>query len=111
MALEPLFYGSWQRQFSEYTFGTNIEYFQRKNSYTTVFSVGGGLFYRWNDAIVMDFFFNVQNVRLGVGYDINVSKFVAATKARGGVELTLSYIFKKKTVKRIGKEPCPYDLM
>ncbi len=111
LALEPLFYGSWQRKFSEYTFGTNIEYFQRKNSYTTVFSVGGGLFYRWNDAIVMNVFFNLQNVRLGVGYDINVSKFVAATHARGGMELTLSYIFKKKTIKRIGKEPCPYDLM
>lgn len=110
-ALEPLLYGSWQRRFSEYTFGMNVEYFQRKNSYTTVFSVGGGLFYRWNDAIVMDVFFNLQNVRLGVSYDINVSKFVAATHARGGIELTLSYIFRKKTVKRIGKEPCPYDLM
>ena len=100
MALEPLFYGSWQRTFSEYTLGTNLEYFQRKNSYTTIFSVGGGLFYRWNDAIVMNVFFNWQNVRLGVGYDLNVSRFVAATHARGGIELTLSYIFRKKTVKK-----------
>ena len=104
-------YGSWQRRFSEYTFGMNVEYFQRKNSYTTVFSVGGGLFYRWNDAIIANVFFNWQNVRLGVGYDLNVSRFVAATHARGGIELTLSYIFRKKTIKRIGKEPCPYDLM
>jgi len=111
LALEPLFYGSWQGRFQEYTFGSNVEYFQRKNSYTTLFSVGGGLFYRWNDAIVLDVFFNWQNVRLGVSYDLNVSQFVAATHARGGIELTLSYIFKRKTIKRIGKEPCPYDLM
>lgn len=111
LALEPMLYGSWQRRFSEYTFGVNVEYFQRKNSYTTIYSVGGGLLYRWNDAIIADLFFNWKDVRLGIAYDINISRFVAATRARGSVELTLSYIFRKRTIKRIGKEPCPYDLL
>lgn len=106
-----MIYTSWQRKFSEYTFGTNIEYFQRKNSYTTLFSFGGGLFYRWNDALIADVFFDWQNLRLGICYDMNISPFVNATHVRGAVEVSLSYIFRKKTITRLGKEPCPYDLM
>lgn len=111
LSLEPMIYTSWQRKFSEYTFGTNIEYFQRKNSYTTLFSFGGGLFYRWNDALIADVFFDWQNLRLGICYDMNISPFVNATHVRGAVEVSLSYIFRKKTITRLGKEPCPYDLM
>lgn len=111
IALEPMFYSSWQRNFSEYTFGINVEYFQKKNSYTTVFSLGGGLLYRWNDALIADFFFDWQNLRIGVCYDFNISQFIAATHIRGGFEVSLSYIFKRKTITRIGKEPCPYNLM
>lgn len=111
LSLEPALYGGWQRSFSEYTFGTNLEYFQRKNSYTTLFSFGGGVFYRWNDAIIVDFFFDWQNLRLGASYDLNVSRFIQATKIRGGFEVSLSYIFRKKTITRLGKEPCPFDIM
>lgn len=111
LSLEPMIYTSWQRKFSEYTFGTNIEYFQRKNSYTTLFSFGGGLFYRWNDALIADVFFDWQNLRLGICYDMNISPFVNATHVRGAVEVSLSYIFRKKTIRKLGKEPCPYDLM
>ena len=88
-----------------------VEYFQRKNSYTTLFSLGAGVFYRWNDAVVADLFFDWQNVRLGVSYDVNISPFVVATKVRGGLEISLTYIFRRKSVTRLGKEPCPYDLM
>lgn len=111
LTLEPMLYTSFQRKFSEYLFGSNIEYYQKKNSYTTLFSLGGGLFYRWNDALIMDFFFDWQNLRLGLSYDINTSKFIIATRARGGLEVSLSYIFRRKTITRLGKEPCPYDMM
>lgn len=111
LTLKPMILTSFQRKFSECLFGSNIEYHQKKNSYSTIFSLGGGLFYRWNDALIMDFFFDWQNLRLGVGYDINISKFVVATQARGGLEVSLSYIFRKKTITRLGKEPCPYDMM
>ena len=111
LALEPMAMASWQKNFSEYIFGTNIEYFQRKNNYTTLFSLGGGIFYRWNDAIIADVFFDWQNLRLGVSYDINVSSFRVATHGRGALEISLSYTFRKKSVTRTGKEPCPYDVM
>ncbi len=111
LALEPMAMASWQRTFSEYVFGTNIEYFQRKNSYLTLFSIGGGLFYRWNDALIADLFFDWQNLRIGISYDVNVSPFRVATHLRGALEISISYIFRRKTVTRTGKEPCPYDLM
>ena len=82
LALEPMAMASWQKTFSEYIFGTNIEYFQRKNNYTTLFSLGGGVFYRWNDAIIADVFFDWQNLRLGVSYDVNISHFRVATHGR-----------------------------
>lgn len=111
VALEPMGYASWQHKFQEYLFGCNVEYFQRKNSYTTLFSLGGGLFYRWNDAVIADLFFDWQNLRIGVSYDVNVSAFREATHLRGALEVSISYIYRKKTITRLGKEPCPYDLM
>lgn len=111
VSLEPMAVASLQRSFYEVVFGTNVEYFKRKNSYTTLFSLGGGVFYRWNDAVIADVFFDWQNLRVGISYDVNVSSFHVATHGRGALEVSISYIFRKKSVTRTGKEPCPYDVM
>lgn len=111
LSLSPMLYASWQRTFSEYLIGCNVEYFKKKNSYTTLFTLGGGLFYRWGDALIFNGFVSWQNLRFSLAYDVNVSPFVVATHGRGGVELAISYIFKKRTITRRGKEPCPYDIM
>ena len=111
LSLSPMFYASWQRSFSEYLFGCNVEYFKKKNSYTTLYTLGGGMFYRWKDALIINGFISWQNLRFSIAYDVNVSPFVVATHGRGGMELAISYIFKKRTITRIGKEPCPYDIM
>lgn len=106
-----MLYASWQRSFSEYLIGCNAEYFKKKNSYTTLFTLGGGLFYRWNDALIFNGFVSWQNLRFAIAYDVNVTPFVVATHGRGGMEVAISYIFKKRTITRIGKEPCPYEIM
>ncbi|MCR4680902.1 MAG: PorP/SprF family type IX secretion system membrane protein [Bacteroidales bacterium] len=111
LALEPMAFASWQKSFSEYTFGTNIEYFQRKNHFLTLFSFGGGLFYRWNDAVIANLFFDWQSLRIGVSYDVNVSPFHVATHLRGALELSITYIFRRQNVTRTGNLPCPYDLL
>ncbi len=52
-----------------------------------------GAFYRWNDAIVP--MMQIEYKRLltiGVSYDVNISHLSAATRYRGGMELTLQYI-------------------
>lgn len=110
-SLSPLLYASWQRTFSEYLFGCNMEYFNKKNSYTTLYTLGCGIFYRWNDALIINGFVSWQNLRFSIAYDVNVSPFVVATHGRGGLEIAISYILKKKTITRAGKEPCPYDIM
>ena len=111
VALQPAVYAEFQRQFWEVVFGTNVEYFQMKNSYTVAFSLGGGAFYRWNDALILDFFFEWQRLRLGVSYDITLSSLLPANHGRGGLELSLNYTFKRKRITRLGKEPCPFEVM
>lgn len=111
LALRPLAMFSWQNKFSEYLFGCNAEYLKKKGSYMTVFSAGGGLFCRWGDAVILHGFFDWQDLRLGLSYDINISPFWHATTFRGALEVSVSYTFKKKTITRLGKEPCPYEMM
>lgn len=110
-ALQPAVYAEFQKQFYEVVVGANVEYFQMKNSYTVNFSVGGGIFYRVKDALIVDVFFDWQNLRLGVNYDITMSTLTPANKARGGLELSVNYTFKRKRITKIGKEPCPFDVM
>jgi len=57
--------------------------------------VGVGFNYRAKDAFVARLFYQVKTLNVGLSYDVNTSKFVAATNRRGGVEVYLTYIFKK----------------
>lgn len=111
LQLQPMAFAAFQGSFQEICFGSNIEYFVKKNSYSTQISLGGGLFYRWNDALMVVGMVEWKNIRIGVSYDINVSSFVTATNVRGGFEFSLIYIYKKSTLGRMGKEPCPFDIM
>ena len=54
-------------------------------------SISGGLFYRWNDAVIPVVKLDYYKISIGATYDINVSKLVAASHYRGGLEMTLSY--------------------
>lgn len=111
ISIYPMLYTSFQNNYTESLLGCNVEYFKKKNNYTTLYTFGGGLFYRWRDALVINTFVSCKNLKLSVSYDVNISPFVVATHGRGAFEIALSYIFKRKTITRIGKEPCPYDIM
>lgn len=54
-------------------------------------SVSGGLFYRWNDAVIPMLKFDINRVSIGLTYDMNVSKLKAASQMQGGFELTMAY--------------------
>lgn len=54
-------------------------------------SISGGLFYRWNDALIPVVKLDYYRVSIGATYDINISKLVQASQYRGGLELTLGY--------------------
>jgi hypothetical protein len=52
-----------------------------------------------------------KNFRFGFSYDLNSSTLTRASQVRGGFEFSLSYIYKKPKEAKIGKEPCPYEIL
>ena len=52
-----------------------------------------GAWYRYNDAVSPYVGLGYKNYRLGISYDVNVSKLTPASNLKGGFEITLSYIF------------------
>lgn len=111
LAFTPSAFATFQGKFSEFTFGSNMEYIVKKNAYTTLATFGAGLFYRWNDALILNVMMDVKNVRFGFSYDFNISTFLPATRVRGGFELSIIYMYKKSSIRKTGREPCPYDIM
>lgn len=58
-------------------------------------AVSVGLYYRAKDAVIARLGYQVKTLTAGVSYDVNTSKFIAATNRRGGFEIYVTYIFKK----------------
>lgn len=109
--LQPAFYTALQGKFKEITFGSNVEYAFMERNYKTLVSVGGGLFYRWKDALIVNLLVDWQNLKFIFSYDVNLSDFMTATNSRGGFELSLVYTHKKKYLGKVGKIPCPFEIM
>ncbi|RYE23046.1 MAG: type IX secretion system membrane protein PorP/SprF [Sphingobacteriales bacterium] len=64
----------------------------------------GGM-YRINDAAVANVGYHIDNLIIGASYDFNTSGLNQATNSRGGIELSLSYVFRRRIQ---GPEPiCP----
>ncbi|MBK9283941.1 MAG: PorP/SprF family type IX secretion system membrane protein [Sphingobacteriaceae bacterium] len=61
------------------------------NTFTLISSaVQFGVFYRLKDAVIFSTAIEYRkNLTIGVSYDVNVSKFTAASKFRGGLEFSL----------------------
>jgi len=69
-----------------------------------------GLFIRTRDALVFRLGLDYQLTSFGMSYDINTSKFVAATNSRGGFEIYIIHTLKSKTFYLSKKKPCPVFL-
>lgn len=54
-------------------------------------AISFGLHYRFKDALIPSFIYEVNNWAIGVSYDVNVSSFTLASNARGGFELSMKY--------------------
>jgi len=70
-------------------------------------SLMGGVSARAVDAFILRAGYTYKNLQAGVAYDINYSKFTAATNARGAFEIYIIHIFFKKYQTIIKKKPCP----
>ena len=53
--------------------------------------VHGGMFIRWNDALIPVVKLDYSKFSFAFSYDINISKLKPASMSRGGFELSLSY--------------------
>ncbi|HTL82460.1 MAG TPA: PorP/SprF family type IX secretion system membrane protein [Bacteroidia bacterium] len=54
------------------------------------FGVGG--YYRYGDALIIDTRYEFSGFSLGLSYDVNLSDLKAASRARGGFEISLRYM-------------------
>lgn len=57
-----------------------------------LYTLSGGLFLRWKDALVPVLKVEWGNLSTALSYDVNVSQLKTASMGRGGFELSLSYI-------------------
>ncbi len=78
--------------------GLSVRYTLREESKYTGFvkdaylSLGG--IYRTSDAIIVQTMLEINDIALGLSYDINVSRLSNATDGKGGFEIALRYIIK-----------------
>lgn len=65
------------------------DFVKEDDDFSVSMAVGGML--RWNDAVIPVIKLDYYNWSAGLTYDVNISKLVKASGARGGFELTLAY--------------------
>lgn len=78
-------------------------YFNRDNN----LAVLGGMCLRARDAVVFRFGYTNKTLQSGIAYDINTSKFIAATNRRGAFEIFVNYIIKRTNTYTAKKRVCP----
>jgi len=67
----------------------------------------GGVCLRARDAAILRLGYNYKTLQSGVAYDVNISRFAAATNRRGGFEIFLNYIFRNEEFFKPRKRACP----
>ncbi len=104
--LIPTFLYQKQGKFNETVLGMFGKYYlQPIDGMTTAVSLGG--FYRLKDAFILVANMDYRNFIVGVSYDVNTSKLIAATNYRGAFEMSVIYIFKKPVIFIAKQRVCP----
>lgn len=78
-------------------------YFNRDNN----LAVLAGASLRARDAVIFRFGYTNRTLQSGIAYDINTSKFIAATNRRGAFEIFVNYIIKRTPTYISKKRVCP----
>ena len=102
----PTFMYQSQGKFKETVVGGFGKYYLKPvDGFTTAVSLGA--FYRVKDAFILVANMDYKNFNVGVSYDLNTSRLVAATNQRGAFEVSLIYIIKKIPPYVAKKRVCP----
>jgi len=79
----------------EITFGSMMRYRMKNGTKVTSLlmesGVALGVHYRVGDAVIPQLYYDLGDWFLGLSYDVNVSSYAEASKAKGGFEVTLRY--------------------
>ena len=103
LAVVPGFFYYTQGKMQEIYIGSTFRYTLKERSRYTgfvndaYFSLGG--YHRFADAAIIFAQIELNDIALGVSYDVNVSKLRVATTGRGGLEISLRYIIAPTTQK------------
>lgn len=103
-----------QKTFTEYIFGSYIQYSKKSknNSTNEKYAVAIGTHYRWNDAVIIGTQFYYKKFNINIAYDLQVSKLMKANKSVGALEISLVYgnqVFKNRIIPKL-PIPCPKTL-
>lgn len=102
----PSFQLNVQGTYREFILGSQVRFIlkDRLGEYRSIMAGG---FLRSRDAGYLVVGGEYQNWWAGISYDINFSSLYAASKARGGVELSIRYIFERFNPRQIQHRVCP----
>ncbi len=95
---------SHQGKYNEFIPGTNIKYMLNTETNN---GVSLGLYLRTRDAIVARLGYTFKTTTAGMSYDMNTSKFIAATNRRGAFEIFITHIIKRYRPFIAKKRVCP----
>ncbi len=83
---------------------TSLKYYLNRDLNQAIL---GGICLRARDAFVFRVGYHYKTLNSGIAYDINTSKFTAATNRRGAFEIFVNYIIKKQRGYVAKKRACP----
>lgn len=93
-----------QGKYNEFVPGTNFKYVLDGNTNN---AVSLGFYYRVRDAFIARLGYNYKTTSAGISYDLNTSKFLAATNRRGAFEIYITHIIKRNRPFIAKKRVCP----
>jgi type IX secretion system PorP/SprF family membrane protein len=104
--LVPAIQFSMQGVYRELLAGSSVKYtlVNKLNDYKALY---GGLWYRNRDAAYLSIGMDYNNWFAGISYDINFSKLVPASRARGGMEIAVRYVLNHFRAKKNLHRVCP----
>lgn len=93
--LMPGLYINHQGSSFEIMYGTYYGYIIQEGSKITGFRkptmIAGGLFHRFNDALIVKGLLEIKSIAVGMSYDINLSRLTPYSKSVGGFEVFVMY--------------------
>lgn len=102
----PGFMAAFQGAATEIVVGSNYRIKTGQSKYSKT-SFSPGVYYRFNDALILSFQLNYDKWNFGVSYDINTSDLKTASNGFGALEISINYKLPRTDIHRREAIPCP----